>query len=372
MLEASGLMSLARIVSLYNDASVTEATVSAMITKMIQEADKQIQDVLEFPILIKDEVHIADGENSEFDLGPEDEEHYSKFTVEDCLVEIIHCYFDCPLSANRRLHPYPRDCDDFITDSDGLWTLTTGGGVLPTENTDDVFSGDCSLEFVFTGDGTVTAILDKEIPIDQYEYVALAIKYVSGLVSEPTFTVTLTDKNGGEDSQTFTIDNQGAWYVIWIRIDNMTGNADWENYKLERVTISCDSAITFRMDMFNFNDGYCWSFPSGKLYIHEAENAGETPPVEGYRYYVTYRFDPYLVSTPYNVRKASKYLAASDLIEHLIGLRQSATAFEAQGDSGERIPDREALFTTHAYLKKIAEEAMASIGYGFDFSPVRG
>ena len=68
----------------------------------------------------------------------------------------------------------------------------------------------------------------------------------------------------------------------------------------------------------------------------------------------------------------SKCLAASDLVEHLIGLRQSTTAFEAQGDSAERIPDREGLFNTYSYLRKIADECLASIGYGFEFSPIKG
>ena len=87
---------------------------------------------------------------------------------------------------------------------------------------------------------------------------------------------------------------------------------------------------------------------------------------------ITYSYDPYAVTVPVNVKKASACMAGQALIEHLIGLRQSATAFEAEGDSAERIPDREALHITRNTLKGMAKEALDSIGYGFDFSAIKG
>lgn len=228
MLEASGLMTLARIVSLYDDASVTETTVEDMIEKMIDEADKQIQDLLGIPITITEEIHVIDEDVS--------------------LTKVYLGSYD--------------DSDVFLE----TW-------------------------------------IGNE-PIN-----------VQGLVED----------------------------ILRVCVNGVRVLTTDDNY------------------------GWTWTHDTAKDYVTFDSDLSDGTTIK-----ITYRYDPYAITVPYNVRKASKYLAASDLIEHLIGLRQSATAFEAQGDSGERIPDREALFSTYAYLKKIAEEAMASIGYGYDFTPIKG
>jgi hypothetical protein len=224
-------MSLARIVSLYDDASVTPTIISAMIAKMIEEADQQIKDLLCIPITIHEEIHVIDEDVS--------------------LTEVyLGSYDDTPA-------------------------------------------------FLETWHGT-------------------ELINVQGCVA----TILCVCING-------------------VRVKTT-------------------------------DDDYPWSWthsatPTEKDYITFTNDLSDGDIIK-----ITYSYDPYAITVPFNVRKASKYLAASDLIEHLIGLRQSATAFEAQGDSAERIPDREALFSTYAYLKKIAEEAMASIGYGFTFTPIKG
>jgi len=182
----------------------------------------------------------------------------------------------------------------------------------------------------------------------------------------------IIDEDGSFDSQIFTVKRADVWYIIWIRMDNMTGSTNWDSSKLYQIELASDAVAgcTCYVDMLNVNDGYCWAAPQGYLYIHEAENAGEEPPILNYRYYVTYEYDPYKSSTPELVRRASKYFAACDLVEHLIGLRQSQTGFEAQGDTG--LPTKESLMFNQSRLRKKGEKALENIGFGWTFDPIKG
>ena len=227
VLDITGLMTLARIVSLHDDPSVTLATIQTMITGFIAEADQQIKDLLLIPIIIHDEIHIID---------------------EDVSVTKIY-----------------------------------------------LGSYDDSGAFLETWQGTQ--------PIN-----------VQGLV-EDVLCVCL---NG-------------------TRIKTTDDNYPWI------ATLTTDSYITFTNDLGD-----------GDVIL------------------IKYSYDPYAVIVPANVKKASQCMAGKALIEHLIGLRQSITAFEAQGDSGERIPDKEALFNTRSMLQKMADDALNSIGYGFGFEVVKG
>jgi len=115
------------------------------------------------------------------------------------------------------------------------------------------------------------------------------------------------------------------------------------------------------------DDNYPWSWTTPNGYITFAN-----PLSDGTVVIITYSYDQYAVTVPKNVKKASQCFAGQALIEHLIGLRQSITAFEAEGDSGERIPDKEALFNTRTMLQKMAKDALNSIGYSFEFEPIKG
>jgi hypothetical protein len=113
--------------------------------------------------------------------------------------------------------------------------------------------------------------------------------------------------------------------------------------------------------------GWTWTHSATEDYITFDSDLSDGTTVT-----INYEYDPFAVSVPNNIRKASKCLAGAALVEHLVGLRQSHTAFVAEGDSGERIPDREALMYTSNRLKKMAEEALNSYGYGWNFDVVRG
>jgi len=110
---------------------------------------------------------------------------------------------------------------------------------------------------------------------------------------------------------------------------------------------------------------WTWTIPNGFITFTNDLSDGDIVTV-------TYSYDPYCVTVPANIKKASACMSGQVLIEHLIGLRQSVTAFEAQADSGERIPDKEALFNTRAMLQKMAKDALDSVGYGFEFTPIEG
>lgn len=366
-------LSLTRIVNLH-EGDMTTAQVTTMIQDFIAEADQQIKDLLPVPIIIRDELHVADGENSAFDLGSSDQEHYSDYDVENCLESIVHCYHEKACEDYRYGHPYPVDCDKFITEDDAIWTETSNCTVANETAIKRV--GTYSIKMTFSAAGYTRCVLGGQLlsyapeqHVDQFDYVAFLFRTDDATV---TFTLHLYDVNGNSDTQTFTVAHDDQWYIVWIKIDEMTGTIEWEDEVVHKIAISSDGACVAYLEMFNFNDGYCWEAPLGKLYIHEAENAGEEAPSAGDKFYATYKFDPYTVTIPVNIKKASKCMAGQALVEHLIGLRQSITAFEAQGESGERIPDREALFNTRNMLKKMAEEALEGIGFGFDFDPVRG
>lgn len=219
VLDICGL-SLAKIVSLHDDPSVTLATVQAMITGFIGEADQQIKDLLGIPTIIHEEIHVVD-------------------------------------------------------DSISLTKIYLG-------NYDETWRG--------------------KLPID---------------VQACVQTILRVCVNG-------------------IRVMTTDDNYPWT-----------------------------WTTPNGYIDFTNDLDDGDVVCI-------SYSYDQYLVTVPANVKKASECLAGQELVEHLIGLRQSVTAFEAQGDSGERIPDKEALFTTRNMLKGMAKDALNSIGYGFEFNVIKG
>lgn len=133
-------------------------------------------------------------------------------------------------------------------------------------------------------------------------------------------------------------------------------------------TILCVCLNGTRIKTTDDNYPWTWTHTAGtKDYITFTNDLGDGDVI-----LIRYSYDPYAVTVPLNVKKASQCLAGRALIEALIGLRQSITAFEAQGDSAERIPDKEALFNTRTMLNKMASDALNSVGYGFSFEPIKG
>lgn len=230
VLDITGLMTLARIVSLHTDPSITTATIQTMITGFIAEADQQIKDLLLIPIIIHDEIHIIDEDISvtKIYLGSYDDSTPTKF-------------------------------------------LETWQGIQPIN--------------------------------------------VQGLVQD----------------------------ILCVCLNGARVKTTDDNYP------------------------WTWTHAVGKDHITFTNDLGDGDVI-----LIRYSYDPYAVTVPANVKKASQCMAGKALIEHLIGLRQSETAFEAQGDSAERIPDKEALFNTRSMLQKMAEDALNSIGYGFGFEPIKG
>ncbi len=370
VLKAAGLgMTVQRITKLH-EGDMTDAQVTTMIEEWIDEGDEEIKEALEVPMVVRQEPHIADGETSEFLLGPLDEEHYTvSKTVENNLENIIAVYFGCYQECNRHLRPFPENCDSEFTEdaADATNWNTTKSNCTVSRETSIIKCGAASIKFVFSDSGYSRFTLAESKRIDQYEYIAIAFRSNS---TSPTYTLKIIDEDGAYDSQTFTVKRADVWYIIWIRIDNMSGSTNWEDSKVYQIELASNGACTCYADMLNFNDGYCWAAPQGYLYIHEAENAGEEPPSAGYTFFVTYEYDPYKSETPPLVRRASKYFAAADLVEHLVGLRQSQTGFEAQGDTG--LPNKESLMFNMGRLRKKGQEALEAVGYGWSFEPIKG
>ena len=103
-----------------------------------------------------------------------------------------------------------------------------------------------------------------------------------------TFTFKLYDVDGNVNEQDFTVEKADVWYLIWIKVDSMTGSVDWESTRCYYFDIYANGACTVYFDNYSFNDGWMFTEPSGLLNIHVADNASEEPPNEGYIFKVAY------------------------------------------------------------------------------------
>lgn len=344
-----------------NQSEKDASAVTTLINGYILDAETTVKNGTGVPITMRTENHLGDGEKSEFQLGPEDEEYFG-YDPEDGVVDVKAVYF----GNSRKKLPYPKNCDDFTEEETPDYAVSnctvTGETTIKQHN-------DYSVKMVFSSAGYARypSGLNLAKNIDIFGYTAFWFRSSDAGV---TFTLRLYDKDGNYNSQTFAVDMADVWYIIWIKIDSMTGSVDWETTKCYYFDIYASGACTAYMDNFAFNDGWIYTAPSGLLCIHEASNAGEQPPSEGYPFKVTYRYDPFKASVPRNIKIATACIAGIALVDYLRGIRYADTAFRSRGDIGLPKPDKEALIGTRTKLKERAKEKLAEFGYAGSYGVV--
>ena len=89
-------------------------------------------------------------------------------------------------------------------------------------------------------------------------------------------------------------------------------------------------------------------------------------------FFVTYTYDPFKHKVPDDIIQATAKLAGAELLNYLIGIRQTDIAFRLESDTLITKQDRETLFVSRSRLISEAKELLSGYGYGFEFGVVPG
>lgn len=335
----------------------TDDQVKDMIEAFIMDAEDDIRDQLGLPHVCALEKHLGTDEDDEFQLGQEDSDFYMNIDVEDCLELIKACFFE---GIKKKL-PYPRNCDDYSEDYTE-WDST--GYTQPSNDASVKKAGKYSMKFAFSTtlkarypDVSNSVYIDKNIDI--YTFMFLRVR---SSVANTTITIRLYDEAGNYNYATYKAVTANKWYLVMLDLDeDFNTTIDWDDTPLYYFEIEVDQACTLYMDNINFNDDWCFTAPSGKLVI--MRKSSDEPPAEGYEFIVTYTYDPFKASVPQNIKEATALYAGAKLIDHLIGIRQSFQAFEAE--SLTSIPDKESLYITRTTMLAKADKKLSDYGFGW-------
>jgi len=352
---------------------MNDSEVTTLINGFLKSAESRIRDALDIPHLVPRELHIGDGETTEFDLGPYDEEIYFDEEVEGCVEIVRACFF----GRERRKLPYPKDCDE---QTDDATKFGKGTGTTITNDDGKVQAGGYAIKIEFATNRYAYYPSTKDLnqPIDRFDFLSFRIECNTAGI---TFEFRLYNVDDNYNSAFFKLPKANKSYIINLDMeDNFNSNIDWNNENLYYWELRASGDCTVYLDNFNFNDGWFFTAPSGKLIIcrknidvltYEIDYTEDCPPCSGCRYYVTYTYDPFKVTVPENIKSATAQLAGVKLIDHLLGVRESATAFEFEGSTMELLGDRETLYARRGTLLADAKENLSSYGYGWSGTVVR-
>jgi hypothetical protein len=247
------------------------AQVTTLVDKFIVEAEKQINDLLAVPHTVHREFHVGTGEDDEFDLGASDEIGlYTEYDPEDKTVMAYACWF----GGIRKKRPYPEDSDQ----TESIASLCTGTNVTITNDIINEQAGVNCLSMVFSAAGYVrypsAQNLNKNIDI--FHFLSSRVYCSSKTVD---ITLRLCDKDGNYNYAIFGVDKEDMWYLKHFDLEEeFTGNIDWDDTNLYYWEIHVNGACTLLIDNLNFNHGWFFTAPSGKLVIAHREN--EEAPAE--------------------------------------------------------------------------------------------
>ena len=341
------------------------AAVTALIEGFIADIEEEINDLMNVPVIIHRELHCATGEDDEFDLGSFDElGFYDDYTPAGNMVTGFALWYN----NIRKLRPYPEVTAD-MTESIAA-SMNGTNCVITDDTTVGLFvAGANSTKLVYNAAGMARYPTAQNLNknIDIYEFVSKRVRCSSTTV---TLTLRLYDKDGNYNSYDFSVDKADIWYIIHQQIDNDvdSGTIDWDDTRLYYWEIWADGACTVYIDNLNFNDGWFFTAPQGKLVI--PYRMDEDPAPYGYKFFISYTHNPMLASVPRHIKKATACLAGITLINWCIGRRQRDTAFLLESDTLIRAPDKETMVFTRSYLQKQADRALASFGYSYEFVPL--
>lgn len=343
-------MSSANIVTLSGKDS---DEVSTLITNLIADAQKKIRDDVGYPIVITEEKHLGDGNKNQFKLGPQDEDYATlgDYDPTDNLIKVYNAWF----ARQKKWRPWPEDCDTFSEYSDPEASGWGGSYTSLDEEETIQVAGTYGLKVVFPAGGGYIEYhtshnLDKIIDTwnDFFAWLRISDKDV-------TITLRLYDKDGASEEEDITLRQDDVGQYVWTDIDSMTGSIDWNNTRLQYFRIYVSGACTLYVDNICFADEWAFTAAEGLFHVSVADNiTSESPPSEGYPFYVTYGYDPFLASVPANIAEATEWLVGVKIIDYLRGIRYRQTSFQVYGETLELDQDssREGLLGVRTYMMK--------------------
>ena len=341
-----------------------DTQVTNLINRFLLKSESKVQDLLVIPHIVPKELHLGDGENVEFDLGPDDEEFYIGDEVENLVDRVINVYFgNC-----RKKKPLPKLCDEY-TDDKTEWD--TGATYMQPTNENTIKKAyNYSMKFIFTAlilkarypDVTSDIYIDKNI--DMYNFMFFRVRSNTDNV---VLTVRLYSTDSATyNSTTYTIAKKGKWYLVMLHLnDDFSTDIDWNTENLYHFEIEVDQASQIYVDNLCFCDDWAFTAPIGKFVVMK-KSTEDGSYASGYPFYVTYSYDPFRTKVPEFINGATAKFAAARLIDHLLGVREGVTAFEFQSDSMMGVPDKESLYARKGSLIASAKGDLRSYGFGWE------
>lgn len=328
--------------------------VTTLVDTKITDARDQIREDIGYPVRIVRELHYGDGDKNVFDLGPEDDPYAEEgdYDPQNGLVEIYNAWF----GRYKRRKPWPEDCDSFSENDSDSWT--SSNATISDEGT-IVIAGDYSIKAIVSAasgyaqypDNDDTQYLDKKI--DSFSDIFFWFRTSNASV---TFTISLFDKDGNSDTQTFTVRQNNIGQYVWLDIDSFSGSIDWNNTRFQYLRISASASCTFYVDNLCFADGWSFTAPTGYFHVSVADNvSSESGPGEGFPFFLSYSYDPFLGTVPNKIAEATEWWTGVLLIDYMRGIRYEDTSFEVFGDTLELDTDsgREALIGIRTKMERM-------------------
>jgi hypothetical protein len=341
----------------------TSAEVTTLVEGFISDAQAKIREDVEYPIRVRGERHLGDGEKNVFELGPEDDAYGSEgdYDPVNGLVEIYAVKID----TVRMKKPYPEDCE-LGTDSITGWS---GSSATITVDTSHDVHGTNAIKCVFSGagyvqypNGSTTSHLDKLI--DSYEFFFSHLELDD---KTATITIKLYDTDGNISDETATLRQNSVGQYVWLDIDSFNTVIDWSDTRLQYIQFCVDKACTLYIDNMCFADEWAYTAPAGLFHVAVADNiSSDASPSDGTSFYVDYSYDPFLASVPTMIAEASEWLAGISIIDYLRGIRYRKTSFEVFGSTLELDTDqsREGLLGVRTYMVKNYWDCLRNWGRG--------
>lgn len=296
-------------------AEILEDEVSTLITTWISDAEDRIKNDINLPFLISEELHLGDGENYQFDLGPWDDPYATANAYNPA--DNVETVYRVRFARKRKKLPYPKTCE-LGTESITGWT---GSNAIISADTTNEKAGTTRIKAIMSDAGYIQYPDNSNVKyldrlIDQFK------DWFANLeLSDRTVTITLRlyDKDGNNNYEEITLRQSDIDQFVWISLDDMTDDAiDWDSTRLQYIRLYVDKACTLYVDNMCFADEWAYTAPAGYLHVSKADNVtSESPPSEGYPFYVTYDFDPFKSSTPGKIQEACDWLVGIKIIDYL-------------------------------------------------------
>lgn len=313
-----------------------EAAVTTLVEGYISDAEAQIREDIGYPIRISEERHYGDGNKNAFELGPADDPFAEEgdYDPEDGLVKVYNAWF----GKSKMRKPYPEDCElgtDLATASITDWgfsnaTVSSEGTVkiAGTYSTKAIFSASGYIQYP---DGTNESYLDKIV--DAWTDLFF---WVRNSDVTKTITVRIYDKDGNYAEQEITLRQNNVGQYVWLDLDQFTSPLDWDTTQIQYIRFYVSGACTIYVDNMCFADSWAFTAPAGLFHVSVADNiSAEGAPSEGFPFYVSYGYDPFLASVPRYIKEAAEWMAGVYIIDYLRGIKYEDLDFEVYAETLE-------------------------------------